>query len=454
MLRLVSSVPALFFGVALLVSGSFMLGTLLAVRLTIEGFSTGSIGLILTFYSFGFVTGTRFGAQVIQRVGHIRSFAAFAAITCACILTYPLAVNGPIWAALRIVNGFSMAGLTMAMESWINGRATNRNRGKLLSIYMVTYYLAAVVGELLIAFGKPDSSPLFNVTAILVVLSLVPVTLTSVLAPSLEQSQRLSFRRLYALSPTGLVGALVAGLVISAFLSIGPVYAKLRGFSIEQLSLYMALSVLAAMLLQWPAGKLSDLYDRRRVLTRLAALASLLSLGAALVGGVSIVGLFLLTALFLGVSTSLYPISVALVNDSMDYDHIVAASSGLLLSYGVGTCIGPLAGSLVMQWLQPDALFYFTAACLVLLAVFGHYRSVSTPDVPLEDQASHVTVVTPSTPVIAEIDPRNEEFEPAPAVVEEEDESGEAVVTADAGDGDEEDEAFMAAAGDDPRKQQ
>lgn len=419
MLSLVSSVPALFFGIALLVSGSFMLGTLLAMRLTVEGFSPGSIGVVMMFYSFGFVTGTRYGVPVIQRVGHIRSFAAFAAITCACFLFYPLFISGPAWVLLRVVNGFSMAGVTIVMESWINGRATNRNRGTLLSIYMVTYYLAAAVGELLIGLGQPGSSPLFNVAAILVVLSLVPVTLTGVAAPSLEQSERLSFRRLYVISPTGLIGALATGVVISAFLSIGPVYAQLRGLNANQLSQYMAVSVVAAMLLQWPAGKLSDLYDRRRVLSGLAALAGLFSLGAALVGDVSVVGLFLFTALFMGVASSLYPISVALINDYMEYDQIVAASSGLLLSYGIGTCFGPLAGSLVMQWYGPHALFLFICLCLALLASYGWYRSLYTPDVPLEDQASHVTVVAPSSPVIAEIDPRNDEFEPKPVVAEE-----------------------------------
>lgn len=414
MLRFISSVPALFFGIALLIGGSMMLGTLLAVRLTAEGFSAGSIGAVLTCFSLGFVAGTRLGVPVIQRVGHIRSFAAFAALACASVLLHPIYVNGPFWALLRVVTGFSMACLTLAIESWINGRATQRNRGKLLSIYMVTYYVAAAVGQYLVGLTHSDSPLPFNIIAILVVLSLVPVTLTRVEAPALTSGERMGFRALYAACPTGLAGALTSGVVNSAFLSVGPVYARLVGLNVAQLSQYMAIAVLAAMVLQWPAGKMSDLYDRRRVLVGLAAVTAAASVGAAAAGRLSTPGLFATSALFMGLSAAVYPISVALTNDYLRYDQVVAASSGLLLSNGLGTCVGPLAGSFVMQWFGPEALFVFIAGCLGLLALFGLFRSHTTPDVPLEDQGSYVPMQAPSTPVMAELDPRNEQLESAP----------------------------------------
>lgn len=416
MLRFISSVPALFLGIALLIGGSMMLGTLLAVRLSAAGFSAGSIGAVLTCYSLGFVAGTRLGVPVIQRVGHIRSFAAFAAVACASVLLHPIYVDGPFWALLRVVTGFSMACLTLAIESWINGRATQSNRGKLLSIYMVTYYVAAAIGQYLVGVTHTASPLPFNFIAILVVLSLVPVTLTRVEAPTLTTGERMGFRALYAACPTGLVGALGSGVVNSAFLSVGPVYARLVGLNVTQLSQYMAIAVLAAMVLQWPAGKLSDLYDRRRVLVGLAGLTAAASLSAALVGRLSTPGLFATSALFMGLSAAVYPISVALTNDYLRYDQVVAASSGLLLSNGLGTCVGPLAGSLVMQWFGPEALFVFIAVCLVLLALFGLFRSRTTPDVPLEDQGSYVPMQAPSTPVMVELDPRNDQFEPTPEV--------------------------------------
>jgi len=411
MLRFISSVPALFLGIALLISGSAMLGTLLAVRLTAAGFSAASIGAVLTFYSLGFVAGTRLGVPVIQRVGHIRSFAAFAALACVSVLLHPVYLNGPFWALLRVITGFSMACLTVAIESWINGRATPRNRGKLLSLYMVTYYVAAAIGQYLVGLAHSGSPLPFNLIAILVVLSLVPVTLTRVEAPTLSASERMGFRALYRACPTGLVGALASGVVNSAFLAVGPVYARMVGLNVAQLSQYMAISVFAAMVLQWPAGKLSDLYDRRRVLVAVAGATAVASLGAALAGRLSTPGLFASSALFMGFSAALYPISVALTNDFMRYDQVVAASSGLLLSNGVGTCVGPLAGALVMQGFGPDALFLFIAACLVLLAAFGLFRSQTTPDVPLEDQGSYVAMQVPATPVMSELDPRNEQFE-------------------------------------------
>lgn len=411
MLRFISSVPALFLGIALLIGGSMMLGTLLAVRLTAAGLGAGTIGAVLTCYSLGFVVGTRLGVPVIQRVGHIRSFAAFAALACASVLLHPVFLNAPFWALLRVITGFSMACLTLDIESWINGRATPRNRGNLLAIYMVTYYVAAAVGQYLVGLTH-NASPLpFNLIAILVVLSLVPVTLTRVEAPALSSGERMRFRELYAACPTGLAGALVSGVVNSAFLAVGPVYARLVGLNVSQLSQYMAIAVLAAMVMQWPVGKLSDLYDRRRMLVGLAALTAIASVGAAWVGRLSVPGLFATSALFMGLSAAVYPISVALTNDYLSHDQVVPASSGLLLSNGMGTCVGPLVGSFVMQWFTPAALFFFIAACLALLAVFGLFRSRTTPDVPLEDQGSYVTMQAPSTPVIAELDPRSDAFD-------------------------------------------
>ncbi len=411
MLRFISSVPALFLGIGLLIGGSMMLGTLLAVRLTAAGFGPAIIGAVLTCYSFGFVAGTRLGVGVIQRVGHIRSFAAFAALACASVLLHPVFLNAPFWAVLRVITGFSMACLTLAIESWINGRATPRNRGNLLAIYMVTFYVAAAAGQYLVGLTHNGSPLPFNLIAILVVLSLVPVTLTRVEAPVLSSSERMSFRDLYAACPTGLAGSLASGVVNSAFLAVGPVYAKLVGLNVSQLSIYMAIAVLAAMVMQWPVGKLSDLYDRRRMLVALAALTAAAAVGAAYLGRLSTPGLFATSALFMGLSAAIYPISVALTNDYLSYDQVVPASSGLLFSNGVGTCIGPLAGSFVMQWFSPEALFLFIAGCLALLALFGLFRSQTTPDVPLEDQGSYVAMQAPSTPVMVEMDPRNDPLE-------------------------------------------
>lgn len=404
------SILALFASLTLLISGSSMLGTLLSVRLSLEHFDAAAIGVIMAFYSVGFVIGTLRAPRVIRRVGHIRAFSGFAAIACASVLLHPLYINGSFWSLLRLVTGFCVAGLMTVIESWVNTRATNETRGRLLSLYMLIFYLAAAAGQFLIALGQPRGFALFSFVAILMVLSTVPLALTRVEAPLLVEVERLSMVRLYRISPSGLAGAFATGAVVSAFLTLGPIYATRSGLPIDRVSMYMGVAVFSAMLLQWPAGRLADRFDRRWVLFGLTALAALASLCTGLFGGYSDIALFALTSLFMGLASSMYPVSVAITNDFMESDQLVGASAGLLLSYGFGTCVGPIGGATSMRFAGPSGLFLFAALCLLLLTVLVRLQMRRFPGVPVAEQAEYVTMPAASTPVLAELDPRNEEF--------------------------------------------
>lgn len=414
MIRVAYSLLALILSITLLTAGNSLLSTLLSVRLSMEGFSPGLIGPILVFYSFGFVAGTLYCDRVIRRVGHIRAFAVFAALAGVAALLYPMLISGPAWAVLRVMTGFCMAGLLVVIESWISTRATNENRGALFAVYQFTFYMASAAGQGLVAVSAPGAYQSYSLIAIIICVSLIPLALTYLEAPRLDTAERLKFRSLYAISPLGLIGAFSGGVLLSAFAYLGPVYARLVGLSIPRLSLFMALSVFAAMLFAWPAGRLSDGFGRRRVLLGVAAITGLSSLAAAVLGAWSLIGLFAAMSVSMGLAASLYPISVAVINDYLHNEQIVAASAGLLLSYGLGTCVGPLGGSLAMHVFGPAGLFLFNAGCMGLLLAYGLYRVGSSEDVPVEEQEEYVSAPAVATPVIVEIDPRNEEFEVIP----------------------------------------
>ncbi len=407
----VLSVTALFLSLSLLVAGSNMQGTLSAVRLGMDGFSPGTIGLVMAAHSVGFVTGAIYGVNIIRRVGHIRAFAAFAAIACASVLAHPLLVEPVLWFALRVVLGFVVAGLMTVGESWISDRATAQTRGTLLGIYTINFYLASAAGQFLVAVADPATFVPFTLVAILMVLSLVPLCLTSAQVPVLPAaSSRLRFRELVAASPTGVSGALVGGVALGAFLAMGPVYALQAGLETAQVSVYMGSAVLCAILLQWPAGWASDIYGRRRVLVGLAAGGALAAALVALLGTFSVGVLFAGTGAFVAMAASLYPVSLANTNDHLHAEHAVGASAGMLRSYGIGTIIGPVAAALAMGQLGPGGLFAFVAVTLVLLALVIYYRVSFIPGVPLAEQGDYVAASPLSTPMIAELDPRQEEF--------------------------------------------
>lgn len=405
------SITVILVSLALLISGSSMLGTLLAVRMSIEGFAHQSIGPILAFHSLGFVAGTLYCARIIRRVGHIRSFAAFAAVACVAALAYPLYINGAAWAALRAVSGLCGAGLMMVMESWINDRTSNELRGRIMATYSATSYLAQGGGQFTLGFGDPRTYVLFSIAAGLIAASLVPLALTRSKAPSIESHERMSVKKLFGIVPIGIIGAFTAGSAMSATLAVLPVYAQQSGYNIRQISVLMGTVVLFGMAMQWPVGRFSDRHDRRGLIVLLALLGMLVAIPLTGRDSQPFVVLLALAGLFVGLVGTIYPMCVALTNDQLHSRQTVSASGTLLLIFGVGTIVGPVGGSLVMELLGGQGLFMFTGGSMAVLGTYGVYRYLTAKRLAVEEQAEYVPMTSGGTPVILEIDPRNLEFE-------------------------------------------
>lgn len=418
MTRMVSSLLALLLSIVLLVSGNAFLMTLLGIRLSIESVSPDIIGWVLVCYSIGFVLGTLYVHRIISRVGHIRAFAVFAAIAAITSLMYPMAVSVVFWAFLRVLSGFSIAGVLVVIESWFSSRATNTNRGALFAVYQIVFYLSAAGGQLIVNVGDPANFMPFSLAAILLALALIPLSLTRMEAPAIEQSERLSFFTLARESFSGAAGALICGVLIGSFYALGPVYASLVGLEVSRISVFMASAIVAAMILAWPLGLVCDRFDRRRVMFWVALVAASAAVGVGVTGATNMWLLTLLVGLFTGLSATLYPIAVAITNDRMESGRIVAASATLLLSYGIGSVIGPIVMAELVGLLGPAGLFFGNAGFLVLLAAITSYRIGHTPSVPVADQEHFISTMPEASPVLSEIDPRNEEFHESPEVVE------------------------------------
>lgn len=400
-------VVALFASMALLIAGNGLLSTLLSVRLELEAFSTASTAVVLSIYSLGFIAGSLWLDRVIHRVGHIRSFAAFAALYSACILAFPLHVSVSGWIVLRVLTGFCIAGLTLVMESWLNGRATVENRGRLLATYMVVFFLAAACGQLLLRLGSPAQLPLFSLAGILVALAVIPLALTRESAPEILPAPRLRLRELARHAPLGVAAAVSAGVVTSAFSGAGPIYAVRIGLAPETIALFMAGPIVASMLVQMPVGWLSDRLPRKSVLgvTALAALA--VALAIPLAGQLGYGPLAATIALHVALASVLYPMSLAITHDALDAHHVIPANATLLLSFGLGTVIGPLAAPLAMAVWGPNGLFRFIAGALALLVLLLFALQRRQPTVPVAEQVHGVVALPPgASPQATELDPR------------------------------------------------
>jgi len=380
--------------------GNGLQGTLLGVRATMEGFPTYSTGIIMSMYYAGFLLGSHLVPKLIQGVGHIRVFAALASIASTTILFHGLFPTEGVWAIARAITGFSYAGLYIVIESWLNHAAENKTRGKMMAAYLVTLYASMAVGQYFLTIADPGGMDLFVITSVLVTLAVLPISLSSRPAPKFEAPVKVSPRELFKTSPLGVYGVFASGMASACLFSIGPVYAAEAGFSLTQISTFMAMFILGGVLLQFPIGWCSDRYDRRRILITVSAFSALACTLAVLVAPMSLYALYLAMFLIGGTSLTIYGLSSAHTNDHLAPAQIVAASASMLMINGIGAIIGPVLSSSLMNLTGPWMLFALSAAIYATVAIYGVYRTTRTAPVPMDQQDKFVAQPSASSVMV------------------------------------------------------
>lgn len=372
----------LLLGMGVLMLGAGLQGTLIALRATLEGFAPDVTGVVMSCYYVGYIAGSVGAPTLLQRIGHVRTFAALTALASIAILLKAAWITPLSWSALRLVSGISFAGIYIAAESWLNDRATNDSRGMLLGAYMLTLYGGLGAGQYLLVAADPRGPTLFLFTAVLISLAVVPMSLSARRAPEFHVPRKIRFREIYHLSPMGLVGVVVAGVVTSSLFAMGPVYASLIGLDHSEIATFMGVSIIAAMLTQLPIGRWSDRTDRRNVLIVVCLLAAIVAIAAGTIGTLSKGVLFVLAAAFGGIALSLYSLAASHINDHLDPDQIVAASSSIVLLNGLGSVAGPVVVSTMMRQHGPPAYFFSLAGMLASLVLYAAWRKWRRSAVP------------------------------------------------------------------------
>ncbi len=428
MKQILASVGALLLAISLLMLASGLFGTFIGLRSSLEGFSQTVVGLMMSAYYVGLIVGTLRIGPLVNRIGHIRAFAAFCAIAAAAAITFPFYASAPLWILLRGIIGFSMAGLFMVVESWLNDRATGETRGTVMSLYMMVSYLAMGSGQFMLNLGDPYEPQLFMLTTLLFCLALIPVAVTRASYPAPVESSHFGFRELYRISPTAVMGCLCAGLSSGAIYGMGPVFAKNLGLSVADISRFMGVIVISGLFLQLPIGRLSDRYDRRWIIIGVAIASALSCVGMVLLmrlgsyqmmtptGAVDSLwemqstSLQAMAAAYGGFVATLYPLSVAYANDYIDPKDMVQATGGLVLAFGIGAALGPVAAAGLMKPLGPAGLFIFTGFAAAMLVAFALYRTRRRSWVPVMEKESFVVMPEAmAMPVAMELDPRTQE---------------------------------------------
>tara|TARA_Y100001936_G_scaffold115226_1_gene112868 strand:- start:665 stop:1999 length:1335 start_codon:yes stop_codon:yes gene_type:complete len=410
---------ALFLGMGFIMMAYGFQGSLLGVRAVQEEFSLTSTGFMMSGYFVGYFIGAATIPNIISRVGHIRVFAAFASLASLVILIHSIIINPFVWFLLRVMTGISMVCIYTVAESWLNDRSSNKNRGSILSIYMVVLYGTMGIGMFLLNFSSPKNFQPFILVSVITSAALIPILLTKKKPPNFKKITGLSLKDLYNASPLGAVSSFFYGTIQSALFTLIAVYATSMNFTILEISIVTFLLAVSGSIAQFPIGKLSDIYDRRKVLV-------ISSFGAALFAVISIIvsrqmylpdGLatsktlfYFFFILFSFCSLPMFSLILAHTNDNISKEKFVAAGAGLQFIFGLGAMSGPFLCSLFMDFVGPNGFFVFLFFFHSIIGLFGIYRmsvrkTIENPD------SQFVAMPQTITPAGIELNPSTEHIE-------------------------------------------
>jgi len=400
---------ALFLGIGTMMIAHGLQLQVMGIRSVVEDFNVVTTGIFMSGYYMGYFLGSHTTPKLVQKVGHIRVFAAFASLASLSALVAAVYVNPFMWTLSRFVTGISLVSCYVVTESWLNDRATNKNRGQLLSTYMIILYFGLAIGMLLLNLSDPKNYEPFILVSVLLSLALVPILLTKRAAPKFKKIGTISILELYKISPLGTVSSFCTGIIHAAFFSLIAVYATLAKFTIFETSILVFIATISGVFSQYPIGYFSDSFDRRRVIVVTTIGSAIFALLAMAIAGSSLAKMYLAIGLsfskiFFFISVGLYAslclplfsLNLAHTNDFVPKEKFVAAGGGLQLIFGIGAISGPILCSMFMQIFDLNGFFIFLVISHTVIAIFGIYRmkvrqTVENPDSTFTPMPANIT---------------------------------------------------------------
>ena len=420
MLKLLKNSWALFAGILIMMVAHGLQANLMGVRSVIENFNVVTTGIFMSGYYVGYFFGSYTTPILISKVGHIRVFAAFASMASLSVLIVVVFINPVVWTIARFITGLSLVSCFIVAESWLNDRATNKNRGQLLSIYMIILFIGLGIGMLLLNVGSPKNYEPFILVSLLMSAALVPILLTKRSAPKFKKIGTISMKELYKISPLGTVSSFCTGAIHSALFSLSAVYAATVKFTIFEISILLFIITISGALSQAPIGYISDKFDRRLVIIIASAGSAVFAFFSIIISnaflntfwnmnfdtdlGISKILFFLLVGLYASLCLPLFSLNLAHTNDFVPKEKFVAAGGGLQLIFGIGAIGGPFFCTLFMTLIGVNGFFIFLIIFHIIISIFGFYRMTQRET---EDNPDSTFTPLPATitPVGLELDP-------------------------------------------------
>ena len=381
----------------ILTLGNGFFTTLTTVQLSNMQLSTVMIGIISASYFAGMMLGSFFSQSIISKIGHIRAYCVFAALMSTSCMFQGIIDNTLIWGILRFVCGYALAGLFIVIESWCIAGVGDQYKGRIMGFYLFAFYFAQSASQLFLKIDYNPELVAFCIISALACFSIIPVCITRFKTPQPETPELVSPGKYFKIVPLGMIAALIAGMILGGIYTMLPLSLKSASLSNSEIAYIMAITIFGGMLFQLPIGKISDSFDRRRVMLVVCILIIIVSTIVCLFHN-SFWQLFILCFFIGSVSFAVYPISISHSSDHVDVSKTVAIISIVTLFYGIGSMLGPVVATVFIDLLGGiTGFFLFLLVCAAILGIYIFYRMFQRE--PIKD--SEKVHFTPTAPRMA-----------------------------------------------------
>lgn len=351
-------------GLLLLTVSIAVLNTLVPLWLTHASLPTWQVGMVSSSYFAGNLVGTLLAGWVIKKQGFNRSYYLATVIFAIATAALGLGDHFDSWVVWRFIAGLGCALIWVVVESALLRTGTVRGRGRLLAAYMIVYYIGTLIGQLLVSRVSTELLSVLPWVTAVVVAGILPVAFIRITVDPPHQACGAEQHSTVHLWPMlrrrsarlGINGCIISGVVLGSLYGLMPVYLSHQGVSDASVGYWMAMMVSAGIVGQWPIGRLADRFGRLIVLRVLVF--------GVIVGAVAMLSYTAIApALFvLGCAGfTLYPVAMSWACETVAHHELVAMNQTLLLTYTVGSLVGPGMTAFLMQTYSDYLLFVMIA---------------------------------------------------------------------------------------------
>jgi len=368
-MRYYFSLLSVIAGMMLVAVGSGLMTIHTPAALAALDYAVAESGIAVTAYAVGMFASCFTGGWLIRRVGHIRAFACYSALALLAILILSQSQWLALWLPLRFAMGFCNNALFMVAQSWLNEAAPTDRRGRIMSLFYVSFTLSYGGGAFLLSQIDASGQLPYLVAAACYSLAAIPVSTTLLPSPALPERFAIALGLWLRRCPVGMLGAFASGATAMTLQGVGAIYGGLIGLAPAAVALMMAGTQVGNLLFQWPLGAISDSIDRRKVLLAAALVCAAICLPLALADIQRLPLLVLCFAIFAGCGEALYALSAAHANDRAEAGDHLSLASTLLVVWSTGATLGPMAASAAMGHFGAIGMpLYFAAVALAFAA--------------------------------------------------------------------------------------